>query len=591
MWTPSLLNYPDINIRRQKGAIGIYATVVLMSALLFTALAIDTGRLALEKRRLQGVADLSALHAINVAACGGTETPDAAAVIAAAQQVAHANGYGGDLSSEAGAVTLGSAISTNGIRAFSSATGSDNPAVRVVATSEVPSSLILPNALMGNTRLQATAVATKQVRASFRVGSFLTRLDTGESILNPLLGGLLGSNISLDLVAYKGLAAAQVTLLNLINATAGVGTVDELLKTDLSIGDLLTVLIAALDSDSTAAIALSQILAVDVGKLPTIKLGDILTINEANPEMALDANVNVFDLLVASLELANKNHLIAIPEIGLNLGSLLDLGISLYVIEAPKIGIGPPGKDSNGNWLTETSTAQVRLQLNLSSDLDLAIVRAAINLKLYLDAGRTDAYLKSVKCATAADPVHHVVIGAQPGIASLGLGKYADIISGGIAAPEPTVLVQALGLTGDWWTVAEINVSAASHVQNPAAEELNFDVANTPIPSPPPDEYTQTVGTSVGAALGNAIGTLADTLQLDLELLPELDNPLLLLVKALVQGILDVITDLVAPILQELLTLLGNTILDPLLTALGIQLGGADVTLLWLDVKPSLLAI
>lgn len=586
MWIPSVVKTRELKIHRQQGAIGIYAALVLMLALLFTVLAVDTGRLALEKRRLQRIADLSALHAVNIAACGGTATPDAATVTQIAQQIARANGYEGDLGSEAGAVTLGSTITTDGIRSFSTITGTDSPAVKIITTSDLPSSLILPGALLGNTRLQATAVATKQVRASFRVGSFLTRLNTGESILNPLLSGLLGTNVALDLVGYKGLAATQVTLLDLINATAGVGTVDELLKAELSVGDLLTVLVSALDSSSTASIALGKILSVDLSKLPTIKLGDILQINGTNPESALDAKVNVFDLVTASLQLANKNHLISVPNIGVNLGSLLNLGLSLYVIEAPKIGFGPPGKDSNGDWLTQTSTAQIRLQLNLASDLDLGIVRAATNLKLYLDAGRTDAYLKSVKCATTTDPIHHVVIGAQPGIASLGIGQYADIMSGGSAAKVPTVLVEALGLT-----VAEITASASSYVQNPTAQELTFDVANTPIPSPTPEAYTQTVGTSVGAALGNAIGTLANTLQLDLQILPELNNPLLLLVQSLVQGILNVIIDIVAPILQELLTLLGNTILDPLLSALGIRLGGADVTLLWLDVKPSLLAI
>jgi uncharacterized membrane protein len=38
-------------------------------------------------------------------------------------------------------------------------------------------------------------------------------------------------------------------------------------------------------------------------------------------------------------------------------------------------------------------------------------------------------------------------------------------------------------------------------------------------------------------------------------------------------------------------TTIGTAILDPLLTALGIQLGGADVTLLWLDATNTTLAI
>ncbi|MGZ5523381.1 MAG: pilus assembly protein TadG-related protein [Methylomonas sp.] len=573
--------------RRQRGAVGLFAALVLILAVLFTALAVDTGRLAMEKQKLQSIADLSALHAAGAATCGGTDIPDQATVAAAAQQVALANGYAGNLSTEPGGVTLGTTQTMNGVRQFATvASLSDADAVRVIATSDFPTSLVLPSFITGNTRLQATAVASKQILAGFQLGSFLARLNTGDSVLNPLLGGMLGTSLSLDLVSYKGIAAAQVSLLNLVNAAAGVGTVDELLNTQLSVTQFLNILVTAVGPSSTAGVALNQMLPAGVGALPNIKLADILSVTAENPQSALDAKINAFDLLNATLQLANKQHAVSVPALNVNLSPIVSLGMSLYVIEPPKIAIGPPGRDSAGKWRTEVSTAQLRLQLDVSAlDLNLGLISTGVKLSLYLDAAKANAHLKSVQCATAADHIHHVVIGVQPSLVSLGIGQYSDITSGTVQ-PTPALQVNALGLT-----VADVTISAATSVQNPSPEDLTFNIAQTPIPSPPPPELTQTADTSAGNGLSNAIGTLSNSLNIQVNVLPALNNPLLILVKATIQGLLNTLPGVLAPILQTLLAAIGNLVLDPLLTALGIQLGGADVTVIWLEIKPTLLAI
>lgn len=50
---------------KQRGAIGLMAAGVLAVVLAFTLLVIDSGRLYLEKRKLQGVADTAALEAVS----------------------------------------------------------------------------------------------------------------------------------------------------------------------------------------------------------------------------------------------------------------------------------------------------------------------------------------------------------------------------------------------------------------------------------------------------------------------------------------------------------------------------------------------
>lgn len=554
--------------------------LVMMSALLFTVLAVDTGRLMIEKRRLQKIADLSALYAVNICTCSGTETPDEAAVKQAAQLVASQNGYSGDLVAEAGAVTLGTTVTSDeGIREFAINPNQPVTAVRVVTKADYPSSLILPGIMMSSeTQLQASAVAIKPIRAGLQIGSFLARLDTGDSILNPLLGGLLGTSVSLDLAGYKGIAATQVTLLNLIKAQAGVGTVTELLDLSLSVGEFLELLVSAVDEDSTASLALNDLSLLTLGPLPEIRIGDILMVTGSNPDSALEAKVNVFDLLTAGLQLANQKHAIE-TGIGIDLPGVLSSSLDLYVIEPPKIVIGPPGKDKKGNWFTETTTAQLRLQLNLALNIDLALAQVEGNLALYLDAAKAHAYLESVKCANASNPVHHVVVGVQPSLVSLGLGQYANIASGSVPNPTPTLNVKLLGAS-----ILEITLATATSAENYIPDELQYDVAKTPIPVPTPEELTKTVGIRTGEALANAVGTLIDNLEVDIKLLT-------LNLGGILDPIIEVVTLLLKPLLQGLLELVGDLVLDPLLAALGIRLGGADVSLIWLGINPTLLAI
>ena len=587
------------SFNRQRGAIGLFASLVLILAILFVALAIDTARLALDKQQLQRIADLSALHAVSTLTCGGSEETPVTTVAMAAQQVAAENGYSGDLTAEAGAVTLGSTQTVAGVRQFSAAAGSHGfDAVRVIVTADAPKSLIMPGFITGDVRLQAMAVASKQVRAGFKLGSFLLGLNTGDSILDPLLSALLGSSIDLSLASYQAIAGANVSLLQLINAAAGVGTLDELLNLDLSVTQFIQVLVDAVGQNSTAGLALNQ-LGIGIAPLPTIRLGELLAVGGAHDGAALDAQINVLELLAAGLQLANKQHAVEVQGVGVNLPPLAQVGLKLYVIDPPKIAIGYPGKDSDGQWRTTAQTAQLRLQLDLSA-LNLTLgatpesaISTSVKLSLYLDAAKATAHLESVQCPTPSDPNYHVTIDTQPSIVSLGVGQYADI-DNAVLQPSPALEVTVPNLTTvppTKLTVARVAVSATAAAQNPEPDDLVFAVAQTPIPTPPPDDLTQRVGTDLGDGLGNAVATLLTTLDLQLDILPELHNPLLVAVELIVEGLLSGLTAILAPLLQGLITVAGDILLDPLLTALGVQLGGAEVTVILLDAQPTLLAI
>ena len=69
---------------RQRGAIGLMAVTTLALALLFMLVVVDSGRLYLEQRKLQRIADMAALEAAGQSAVCTGNGPQAAATLAMA---------------------------------------------------------------------------------------------------------------------------------------------------------------------------------------------------------------------------------------------------------------------------------------------------------------------------------------------------------------------------------------------------------------------------------------------------------------------------------------------------------------------------
>ena len=69
---------------RQRGAIGLFGILTLLTGLLFTALAVDAGRLWMERRQLQSIADMAALEAAGTIGCAANLADVQAAAQAAA---------------------------------------------------------------------------------------------------------------------------------------------------------------------------------------------------------------------------------------------------------------------------------------------------------------------------------------------------------------------------------------------------------------------------------------------------------------------------------------------------------------------------
>lgn len=526
--------------RRQTGAISAIAAFTLGLALTLAALSVDLGHLFWAKRDLQKAVDLASLSAVT----------DLSAATTTAQQIATANGFDPNASGHTLGVTTG--IYDEDKRTFSAGGAADaQNAVQVTATESV-AYFFLPGAYT----VQATAMATREPIAGFSLGSFLARINTTDpNLLNGTLGGLLGGHLNLTLAGYEGLAAANVSLLGL-SAGLGLGTVNKLLAANVTLGQLLDGAISALNAqgNSSAALTLGMLKAAVSATLPPIAVGDLLKVEAGNPESAADAQVNVLQLITLAAQIANVNsgNLIKVPSLGVTIPPILGIvgattSLAMTMIEKPSIAIGPAKQDSSGNWVTRAHSGQLRVRLNVALTVNLAgLVGLNVNLPIYIEGGSADAALTGIQCKVPKED-SVVTIQTQPQLLAAYIGTVSD---GAMSNRSSPVTVAPATIATVKVLVLEIPVTAQASVnlQNPG-QTLNFNG---------PFDYnnTQTVAGS-GLGLG---GLLNSHLTLSAS-----GDSLLSLISGLLGSVLD------------------GLILNPLLSLLGIELGGGDVTAFYLN--------
>lgn len=528
------------NLHNQRGAIGLFGLLTLLLAIVFTVLAVDSGRLWMQQRKLQSIADIAAMSASRQVGCSAS----AADVTTAAHTAAANNGFAGQLTQSPNQVALGSVATNGGLRVFSDDNSTE--AVFVRATQEVPSSLVA-GGMFGNTiTLSAEAVSiSNSPIAAFSAGSFAANLSTEDStLLNGLLGGILGSPLNLSALSYEGIASTQLTLQDMLAVSGDIGTVDELLDTDMQIADLLEVFANAAGQNAAAdlqAVSAMGTIAGATVRNASLKLGDIVAVTTPDSNAAATANLNALSLITAAAIIANGENAIALP-LAVNVLSISSINGQVTFTEPPQIAIGPAAGD--GEICTMVRTAQVRAYVGVLVDIPLL---ARIDLALALEVAQGSAGLRSI---TQQGDSSEVRIEATPGIASLDLTNNAGTGAARISTLDQPPLLPSI-------PIADIELDLP--VQPAAMQPLDFTVDH------PVDEHlpqTQTAASSLGESLENA---LSDPDALDVTIL-----------SAIHLGLVNsVITTVISPLLGEI----GRVLLDPLLNLLGIQVGGMDVKL------------
>lgn len=552
--------------RSERGAISITAAAGLATAILAAALAVDLGRLVWSRRDLQAVADLAAIDAVR---SFGECVVDPGDPVAAAAASAIRNGSPGDLGSPPSRVDVGRIRSVDGVREFEpTASLATAHAVRVEAVRDVSAALLAGAFLPGEVRLKAVGVARQRAAAALRAGASPSDVDSrGAALLDAVLGGLLGGALSLDAAAYRTLVDGAVTLGDLLDAEPRIERPAALLEAELSFDEFLARMADALDQRGDAAALVvrelaSQLAAGDAA----LVLGQLVALEPGLEEEARQANLSAFDLVMWGAQVASGAQTITIDPPWTSLPGIASARLRLRVIEPPRIAIGPPGGDEGGAWWTEVRSPRFRGEIELTASEGVPLLDGAIpRVQIFVELAPATARLESIDCARTDDPVHRVVVGADPGEARIGVGHYESFD----AAPVASMLVSSSLPSGETVVVqaeAEIRIEEGERM-------LELDGPFPPQIAEPSPENTRSVGSALDAAVSGALGDVAGSTTLTV-------------VGSLPAGIPpNELVDQVSEVLGTVLVA-ASELVTPLLGALGTPLGGEDVTVRMVKARP-----
>ena len=383
---------------RQRGAIGLMAALTLTLALAFMLLVVDTGRLYLEKRSLQRVADMAALEAATRGGdCSAGSTANTYAT-ASAQR----NGFAIPSTGRALAVACGTlTLDADNLRVFG-ADPSKSEAIRVIASHVVQQSIaggigaLAGGAPAGSTlTLSATAVAALPPPvASLTIRSAALTFDDSKAAITSLLfGGLLGGNVSISAVGWNGLVNTDISLLSYLNRLKvdlglTAGGYDQVLGSTVNVSQLIQTAINVLGTNGTLAASQAivglQALKVAAGTTSVV-LGNMLHVESGTDISTLAVNFKAFDLIEGFVQLANKtNALVASFPIDIGLAIIT---VRVQVMEPPQLSaIGNPKNAALaplGPNRIYVRTAQVKTLLSINLpvlDAITPLVNAVIDL-------------------------------------------------------------------------------------------------------------------------------------------------------------------------------------------------------------------
>jgi uncharacterized membrane protein len=635
---------------KQRGAIGLMAAGVLAVVLAFTLLVIDSGRLYLEKRKLQGVADTAALEAVSR---NGTCLAGLSAAAYAGQSVARnyfVVGNGNTLVTSCGSVTTGA----SGQRTFS-ANPALSSAIQVVASKTVTTSvaggvwaLFSGNPVSLNTVLSATAVAAKPTPslAQLTINSTLASVNSASaSLLNPLFSGLLGGNLNLTLAGWNGLLNTNISLLSYLDQLAidlGVtaGNYTQLLNTNVTASQLIQAAITVLTANGATADVLTALGSLKIAAInqAPLTLGQILQLQTGITAAALNANLQVFQLIQGVVQLSNSQSAAA-AILPVSLLGLANITTQVKVIEPPQLSaMGDPAlaaANPQGPNAIYVRTAQVRtevtvslpvlsslsglttavnnlvgpltpvvnslLSLNLVStinsalcllgagcqQLDLLALPGNLPLNIVLDAGGASSYVTAYSCPTGSAGTKSLTAYTTTSLASLNVGAITNAFSSTLPMTvAPLALIdigtktchEILGVGTCGTRVPFAAGGVAIKVLSPIAASNQTLVFSSTAPFATPPNVGLTPTYQAAAPATNVVSSLSTTLNgVGITAYqPVGSNPLGALAASVV-SLLGGVSAIVTPVVDSLLGPLLNPILNNLLNMLGISLTNVNV--------------
>lgn len=522
--------------RDTRGNISILMAGGLTMMTAIGALGVDTANLFLERRRVQGIADAAAMAA---AAAPLTGQEGARAVLA---QPANA---GATLVS----VTPGKYLADPRVaveaRFQTDWIAPDAARVTIEGGSQTIFGRVL--GIGPNVAITATATAARIDTAAISVGSRLAGLDGG--IANTILSALGGSDLSLSVMDYNALAAADVDLLRwfeALHSRAGVsiGTFGELAAADVQLADAVGAL-----ADTTSSPDAARILRGMVGDLAnrTVRLRDVIDLGplaeSASADPTRPISVGTLSLLREAILIGGQARQV---DIALSPG-IAGLAAANYRVEIGERPASSPWLSVGRAGQVTVRTAQARILLDtrlVSAPLGLGTVHVPIVAEL----ASAEARLTRVDCSRATGPAATLDV-----LPSVGRVAIADIDGSDFSDfTTPLALRRA--------TVARLPLVSATvladiHLGGVTAQSVRFsadDVASGRVRS----VQTNDIVGGIAASLLRTADIRVSVLGLGLS-------------AGLLTATLGTTLSLAAPAL--------DTLLDATLSLAGLRLGEADV--------------
>lgn len=425
-------------------------------------------------------------------------------------------------------------------------------AVRVVI--EEPARLYFAGLFGSTSSLAVRGTASAQKYAAFGLGSRLASVQDG--LANAILGGLLGTKLSLKAMDYRALADLDVNLLKMMDVLATdlkltTLTYNELLKTDITYAQLLAALgkTAGVTPNVQAILnTLGKSLGKTALKLQLERLANLDSIgnNLVGSSNNLSVTASVLELVNAGAVAANGGNQIA-ADLGAGIpglaGVTLKVAIGEPMVETPAVRVGAVN--------SMVRTAQTRLSLEAQVNGLAILAGLKIRVPLYVEVASAEARLADIRCTGHGGADASVAVDVVPAVAEVALGDVnAAAFQNFSSTPRVTEtrIVDSLLL----------KISAKAHVTAANLQPTRLSFTSAEIAA------HQLKSVSTRDTLTSSVTTLLKNLTLKIDLLG-----LPLATNANVQAAL---ASALAPVTAPIDDLLYDTLL-----LLGVRVGEADI--------------
>jgi len=562
---------------RQRGALTVITPLLMLLVILLGAMALDGARLFSLRKEMQSQVNAAATAAADAAqACGGEfvalQDINDRALIAAQQQ-----GFSGDSSS---LVVQPGVIESDDEKVLSFEPVTDlrrSNGVAVTYEREEPISVLLPESVFGTVTMSVGAAARKELIGTLSAaGSTAVVGGTQQTanLLNVLLGAILngGTPFNIDPTEFSSLAETTVKLGDVLD-DIGVDTVEELLSTDVLVGELLGALNSAADPLADVGGAMDEL--IGGAGVDTVKLADVINI-VGSGEIPANSRLPLYDTVMAlALNLVEGTVVEgALPDTQINIPGITETEIELFVGKAPSVVVGPARIGEDGEWITRFYAPDVGL--TVSSELNVLNL-LTLRLPLAVQAGGGTGELVWARCArgTGSNEVS-VGIDVNSQAARIATG---EIDGSGFLQQQQVELSVLEDLPGGL-TVASITADLDLMI---GGGRERVELGYTLDEDSPSSAFTE----------GGLSSADFSDLNINVDLLENecsgIFGCLLDGIGDLLGGIVEGITSLLGleQLIQEtvegLVEALGTTLIDPLLNAIGISLGTTKVEITGAD--------